>query len=104
MFFFNNSSDFSSSGSSQDLDDLSGELESSDGDDLSLDAFTIDQDSLVAEDIDNGGELSRGGTESDSDNATDFDESAVALNRPGGTISQVVVKYIKYKIMNKQHH
>jgi hypothetical protein len=83
---------------------LSGELESSDWDDLPLDALSVDQGSLVAEDIDNGGELSLRGAVCDSDNATNFDESVVALNRPSRTILQVVVKYIKYKIMIKQHH
>lgn len=33
------------------------ELESLDGDGLSLDAFTIDEDSLVADDIDDSGEF-----------------------------------------------
>jgi hypothetical protein len=34
---------------------LLGELKSADGDDLALDAFSIDEDSLVVEDINDSG-------------------------------------------------
>ena len=58
MLFFGDGFDFVAFGSSKDWDYLSGELESSDGDDLSFDVFSIDQDSFVAENVNDGGEFS----------------------------------------------
>lgn len=91
----NGSSEFSSTGSTSDLDHLPGELESADGDDLTLDIFSVDQDTLVAEDVHDGGELALEGTVVDPSHAADLDELAVALNRQRSTIS-LVVKYIDY--------
>ena len=58
MLFFGDGFDFAAFGSSKDSDNLCGELKSSDGDDLSFDVFSIDQDSFVADNIDDGGEFS----------------------------------------------
>lgn len=91
----NGSSQFSSAGATSDLDHLAGELESADGDDLTLDILAVDQDTLVVEDVHDGGELALEGTVVDPSHAADLDELAVALNRRGSTIS-LVVKYIDY--------
>ena len=89
LLFFDDSFDFATLGSSEDLHGLFGELESLDGDDLPLNVFTVDQDSLVADDMDNGGELALAGTECDSGDATNLDKSVVALNRLPLTISKL---------------
>lgn len=54
-FFADDGSNLSRAGTSADLKDLLGELESADGDDLALDAFSINKDSLVVEDINDSG-------------------------------------------------
>ena len=54
VFFSNDFSNCTSSGSSTDLDDLSGELKSGDGDNLSLDGLAINKDSFIRDDIENG--------------------------------------------------
>ena len=54
-FFADDGSNLASAGASADLEDLLGELKSADGDDLALDAFSIDEDSLVVEDINDSG-------------------------------------------------
>jgi hypothetical protein len=73
-------SEFAGSSSSADLDDLAGELKSADGDDLSLDAFSVNQHSLVVDDVDNGSELAFERTVVNSSDTSDFDEFVVALN------------------------
>lgn len=54
-FFADDGSNLATAGASADLEDLLGELKSADGDDLALDAFSIDEDSLVVEDINDSG-------------------------------------------------
>ena len=80
LLFFGDGFDFAAFGSSKDSDDLWGELESSDGDDLSFDVFSIDQDSFVAENVDDGGEFSLFRSVWDSGDTTDLHESFVSLN------------------------
>ena len=58
---------------------MSEQLESANWDGVSLDIFSVDEDTLVADDIDDGGQLSVGRTVVDSDDATDLNESVVAL-------------------------
>jgi hypothetical protein len=72
-------------------------LESADGDDLSLDVLSVDEDALVVEDVDDGGELALEGTVVDPGDATDLHELAVTLHKCISTI--VVVKYIYYLIL-----
>ena len=80
ILFFKNGFDFSGFSTSEDLDDLSGELESSDGNNLSADALSINQNSLVIENIDNSGKFACFSTKINSDNSTDFYELSVSLN------------------------
>ena len=79
-FFFKDGFDFACFGTSEDLDEVSGELESSDGDDLSANALSINQNSLVVENIDNGGEFSCISSVINSGDATDFYELGISLN------------------------
>jgi hypothetical protein len=65
------------------------ELESSDGDDLSLDVLSIDQNSLVTENIDDCGKFACFSTEVDSYDATDLNELSVSLNKRMLTILNV---------------
>lgn len=58
-----------------------GQLQSSDGDDLPLDSLTIDKDSLIVEDIDNGSQLALERSVVDPSNAADFNEFVIGLNR-----------------------
>ena len=60
---------------------MSSELESSDGDDLSANALSINQNSLVVENIDNGGKFSCISSVINSGDATDFNEFGVSLNK-----------------------
>jgi len=63
-----------------------GKLKSSDGDDLSVDTLSINEDSLVAEDIDNGGKFACFRTVINSGDAANFDEFCVSLNERMVTI------------------
>ena len=93
-FLGDGGSDLSGPGSAADLEELACELESADGDDLPLDIFSVDEDALVVEDVDDGGELALEGTVVDPGHAAHLDELAVALGKSMRTI--VVVKYIDY--------
>lgn len=48
---------FAGSDATANLQDLLGELESADGDDLTADVLTIDEDTFIVDDVDNGGEF-----------------------------------------------
>ena len=80
ILFFENGFDFACFSASENLDQVSSELESSNGDDLSADTLSVDQDSLVAENVDDSGEVAGLGTEGDSSDATDLNKFGVALN------------------------
>ena len=86
VFLGNGCSNGSSAGSSSHLDDLLGQLQSPDGNDLPLDALTIDKDSLIVKDIDNGGQLALKRSVVDRSNAADFNEFVIGLNRVGLTM------------------
>jgi hypothetical protein len=88
-FLLGDGFDLAASGSSEDFGDERSEVQSPDGDHLSLDAFAIDEDSLVAENIDNGGEFALKRTVADSGDATDLNESVIALNSWRRTICDV---------------
>jgi hypothetical protein len=60
---------------------MSSKLESSDRDDLSVDAFSVNQNSLVTENIDNCSKFSCFRTVVNSGDATDFDELGISLNK-----------------------
>lgn len=60
---------------------MTGELKPFDWNDLSLDVLAIDQNSLVSDHIDNGGELALRRSVSNSGDAADLDESVVSLNQ-----------------------
>jgi len=79
-FFFKNGFDFACFSTSEDLNDVFGELESSDGDDLSANAFSINQNSLVIENIDNSGKFACISSVINSGDATDLYELGVSLN------------------------
>lgn len=79
ILFSEGCSEFSRSDSSADFEDLLGELKSSNGDNLSLDSFSINQDSLVVEDVYDGGKLSFEGTVVNSSNSADLNKSVVTL-------------------------
>ena len=79
-FFFKDWFDFACFGSSENLDEVSSELESSDGDDLSANTFSINQNSFVIENIDNSGKFACISSVINSDDATDFYELGVSLN------------------------
>jgi len=81
ILFFENGFDFSGFSTSEDLDDVFGELESSDWDDLSANALSVDQNSLVIENINNGGKFSSISSVINSGDATDFYEFSVSLNK-----------------------
>jgi hypothetical protein len=89
IFFGDNGSNFTSACSSSDFDDLLGELKSPDGDNLPLDAFAINEDSLVADDIDDGGEFALEGAVVNPCDAAYFNEFAVSLNRSSLTIANL---------------
>ena len=70
-----------------------GELESSDGDGLASDAFSIDEDALIGDDVDNGGKFAFEWAVVDSGNSSDLDESVVSL-------SYDVLTILGYKKLN----
>lgn len=86
IFFRDDSSNLSASGSSSNLEDLLGELKSSDGDDLSLDIRSVNKDSLVVENINNSCEFALERSVVDSCDAADFDELGISLNQQRNTI------------------
>jgi hypothetical protein len=79
-FFFKDRFDFACFGTSENFDNVFGELESSDGDDLSANTLSINQNPLVVKDIDNSGKLSCIGSVINSGDATDFYELCISLN------------------------
>jgi hypothetical protein len=81
ILFFKNGFDFSGFNTSEDLDDVFGELKPSNWDDLPANAFSVDQNSLIIEDIDNGGKFSCISSVINSGDATDFYEFGVSLNK-----------------------
>ena len=81
ILFFKNGFDFSSFSTSEDLDSLSSELESSDWDDLSANTLSVNQNSFVIENIDNSGKFPCFSSKINSDDATDFDELGISLNK-----------------------
>lgn len=85
-FFADDSSNLSTTGTSSDLKNLLSELKSADGDDLALDAFSIDEDSLVVEDINDSGQLAFEGTVVNASDAADLNEFGIALNSQTLTI------------------
>jgi hypothetical protein len=103
IFFWNDSSNLSASGSSSDLKDLLGELKSSDGDDLPLDFRSINKDSLVVEDINNCCEFTLERSVVDSCDAADFDELGISLNQQRNTIFNcdliMIIKIIQFNIL-----
>lgn len=72
-------SELSVSDSSADWQHLLGELKSGDRDDLSLDTFSINQNSLVIDDVDDGGQLSFKRAVINSSDSADLDKSVVSL-------------------------
>lgn len=80
IFLGNDFAEFSTSDSSSDFQDLLGELEPSDGDSLARNSFTIDEDSLVGDDVDDGGELALLRSVVDSGDSSYFDETIVSLS------------------------
>jgi hypothetical protein len=64
-------------------------LESADGDDLALDVFAVDQDALVVDDIDDGGQLALQRTVVDAGDASDLDELVISLRQTFLTIPKV---------------
>ena len=76
-------------GSSLDADHLRGKLDSLDVDDLSGHVFAIDENSVGADNIDDGDELALMRTVSDSGDATDLHESVISLNSRVCTIPYV---------------
>ena len=65
-------------------------MESPDGDGLTLDSFSIDENSLVSNDIDNGGKLSFEGPVVNPGNSADLDESVISLCYVDGTMCLVI--------------
>jgi hypothetical protein len=86
LFFADNTSDLSAFGSSKDLEDLSGELKSFDRNNLSLDLFSVYENSLIVEDIDDGNKFAFKSTVVDTSNSSDFYEFTIALNSQEFTI------------------
>ena len=80
VFFGDDFSELSSAGSTSDLKNLLGELEPPDGDGLAGDAFSVDEDALVSDDIHDGGELAFEGAVVDAGDSTDLDEPVVSLS------------------------
>ena len=80
ILLFKNGFDFSGFSASEDLHNLSGQLESSDRDNLSADCFTVNKNSFVIEDVNNGGKLACICSIINSRYSTDFYEFGIALN------------------------
>ena len=94
ILFGDDLSEFSTPDSSSDFEDLSRKLKSSDGDDLSLDIGSINKNSFVINDIDDGGKFSFKRTEVDSGNSTNFYEFIISLDQNICTIDDDVMKKI----------
>ena len=80
FLFLDDGFDFTASGSSQESNNLFGELESFDRDDLSFDILSINEDSFITDDINDGGKFSLFGTEADASDSTYLDKSCIALS------------------------
>lgn len=74
-------SQFSCSDASTDFKNLLSKLESSDWDDLSSKSFSINKNSLVIDNINDGGKFSFERTVVNSCNSTDLNKSVVTLNK-----------------------
>lgn len=74
ILFGNHFSQLAASDASANLEDLPGKLKSSNGDGLPCDSLTIDKNSLIADDVENGYKFSFEGTEVDPGDSSDFDE------------------------------
>lgn len=80
IFLSNEFIEFARSDASTNLHNLLGKLKSSDGDGLTLDSFTIDEDALIGDDIDDCGEFAFLRSVVDSCDSSNLNETIVSLS------------------------
>ena len=79
IFLLDNLGQFARTHSSSNLQHLPRELQPTNGDGLASDAFSIDEDTLVGDDIDDGGEFAFQGAVVYSGHSADLHEAVVSL-------------------------